>query len=263
MKKILLLITIAMTAIAASASDKVSSVDRTWNYSFNHISMSQYYGSIVGGIFYDGPMSFTDIIAKREDLFGTTYVDVSIGQKLDHVRSFNKDGGNEYNLMLGRTLALDSGDIKLNFDYCLTYLAVHNLGHLKDDVVSNNIRIDVTNTLFVQPYLVIYRFDTVGKTPGSGWFVYGGVQRKFEIANVNDKPITLGLEYRAGYSGTLFGTERGLAYHRLSVSLTAEVGEWTITPTVIGQTRGNGQRPGHAFVNRARMFAQINMSRAL
>jgi hypothetical protein len=260
-----LLALISLSALLATArpSEIVSAESSSWSYAFNHVSMSKYYGSIVGGIFYDGPMSFTDIIATRKDASGSTYIDLSLGQKLDSL-SFDKDGGNEYDLSVGRTFTLGSADFPVAIDYRLTYLAVHHLRAMKDDVVSNALRVDLPKVRFAQPYLVIYRFDKVGPTSGSGWFAYGGFQRSDQIGAFAGKPLILGLEYRLGYSGTVFGTKPGLAYHRLSVSLTAELaGGWKVTPSLVGQTSGNGQPRGYAFEESARLFATVNVWKQL
>lgn len=254
---------ISLICIASSAFGAGSSVVTTtspWEYSASTLVMSKYYGTIVGGIFYDGPMSFTDLVATRKDASGSTRFDLSIGQKLDRLSSYNKDGGNEYDVILGRTQKFGSSETPIFVvDASVTYLALTDMKAAKDDVFSSAIRIDAPQVEMVQPYVVVTRFDFVGDVGDPGTFVYAGLMRNQPVG-----ASTLTIDYRIGYSlNGLFGADRGLAYHRLSLSLPIDLGDgWTVIPSVIGQIKGNGQRPGHAFVDRARLFATLAIAKS-
>jgi hypothetical protein len=51
-------------------------------------------------------MSWTDLVASREDKLGALTFDLSIGQKLDRINQFNRDGGNEYDFTIDHSFTL-------------------------------------------------------------------------------------------------------------------------------------------------------------
>ena len=229
--------------------------ETTWNYSTSTIVMSRYYGSIVGGIFYPGTMSFTDFAARKNDADGSTGFDLSLGQKLDR-SSYNRDSGNEYDFTVDRMETFGSADFPVKIDLGVCYLAVHDLRQIKDDFLSPYVRLDLPKVRFIQPYVTVYRFDRVGNSPeDSGWFFYGGFIRSQPLGiSLHGVPLSLTLDYRLGYSEKLFGTEPGLSYERVGISLPLAVARsWTITPTVIEQFKGD-QPSGRAFAPHSQML---------
>lgn len=95
--------------------------------------MSKYYGTIFGGTFYNGPMSFSDVTAVRNNRFGQFLFNVAIGQKLDRLDTYNEDGGNEYDIGLNQTFKFGNKKFPVLADFGVTYLAVYDLRELKDD----------------------------------------------------------------------------------------------------------------------------------
>ncbi len=239
---------------AASSFEACAFAEQTptpWSFYTSTFVMKDYYGAIVGGTFYPGTMSFTDFGARRTDAKGSTGFDLSLGQKLDNF-SYNKDGGNEYDFTVDRSTTFTVAGFPVKADFSVCYLAVHDLRQIKDDVLSPDVRLDFPKVPFLQPYIVVYRFDRVGNSPeDSGWFFYGGfIHEETLRLRVNGRPIVLTVDNRIGYSEKLFGTEPGLSYDRLSVSLRIEVApRWTITPILIEQFKGD-QPKGYAFADR-------------
>lgn len=262
--KIKLLAMLVILPIASRAGNIVANFDGTWDKTVSTQIMSKYYGDIFADIFYNGPMSFTKISGQRTDPLGATYVDLNVGQKLDRLSSYNKDGGNEYDFDVGRKVVFDTG-LPVTADMKVTYLATHNLRRSGDDFISQSLQLSVADTPFVQPYISFFRFDTLGKTSGSGWFVYGGFTREQKTGiRFRDKPVTATLDYRLGYSGGVLMRSSGLAYHRLSISLPFEFdNEWTVTPVILGQSSGHGQQTGRAFIDQSRFFATITIAKKL
>lgn len=250
-----------LTAVALLGSCAFLSVSRakddSWKYSASTLLMSQYYGTMVGGIFYPGAMSFTDVVASRGNSIGTVRFDLSVGQKLDKFE-WDKDGGSEIDFTVGQ--ATRFGPVNVDASFC--YLALYDLNKIKGDCVSSTVRFDVPTVKPIQPYLIVTRFDLVGSVPGSGTLIYGGFIRNQPIGvTMHGSELSVSIEYRTAWSmDKLFGTKEGVDYHRLSVSLPMTVYGWTVTPTVVGQVKGS-QPKGYAFVDKARVFATLAIAK--
>jgi hypothetical protein len=254
-------LTSAVFAIGTLASAQLdpSKDEFAWNYSTNIFVSKDYFGTIIGSTIYPGRMSFTDFVARRVDAKGSTGFDLSIGQKLDSF-SYNKDGGNEYDFTVDRSMTFNSKSFPVRVDAAVCYLAVYDLRQMRDDSISADVRFDLPKTPFIQPYVVIYRFDHVGNVAGSGWFFYGGFVRKEPLGwQMNNEPLEWNFEYRLGYSEKLYGTKPGLAYHRFSLSLPIEIfPRWTFTPGVVEQLKGN-QPKGYAFASSNQKFWTVSL----
>ncbi len=237
--------------------------------------MRQYIGDIVGGRFYvGGPMSFSTLEIDHTDRLGKTYGLVSIGQKLDDC-TFDADGGNEYDLAIGRRgCFFEDSRFPIKYDFGTMYLFVHDLGRIDNDVVEDWIRIDVpiwsdpkTHRGIVQAYVQPYRFDRVGNRPSdSGWFIHGGLIRQQPVGHYLGhylgQDTIVNFDYRVGWSGGVFGMDSGFAYHRLMVYVPVEVGRhWCMILGFGGQMSAGGQRPGHAFEDRARVLATLTLTK--
>jgi hypothetical protein len=250
MKKIAWLIAIALSVVStvgASATfpDKFNhKIEKPkWTYTYSGSIMKYYLGSIVGGNFDPDVMSFQGVTARHEYSDGSSiYADLSLGKDL---RSrFNSDFGTEIDVTFGRNFSLGPIAVNCNAAYLLTY----PIQNRKGDVVSAATTVSVPECPFAEPYMTITNFRKL-REAGSGWFLYGGLRRSDKIGTFEDEPLKLGTEYRAGYASEgLFGTGRGLAYHRFSVSLITKLGDWTVTPTFITQIGGKGQPRGRQFV---------------
>jgi hypothetical protein len=233
-----------------------------WSSSLSTHLMSRYYGTWVGGIFYDGPMSFTTLAASRKNFLGSFYVNASVGRKLDSL-TYNKDFGDELDAEIGQSFHIGEGLSRIDVDYHIGYIGSHNLRLLRDDYVSHVLRFDVPNTPIAQPYITIIRSDTVGKVPGAGWFAYGGLVRNLQVG-LGDNLFAVRLDYRTGYSFKIYGAGRGWVYHRLEASVPLSLNKiWTITPAVIGQISAHGQPPGQAFIDHSRLLGTLTISRKL
>lgn len=226
-----------------------------WTYTFTQLTMSKYFGSWVGGIFRNDPFSFTTLAAKKPMGMGSFYVDGSVGETLGHVE-WNSKVSQELDADVGYTWSLGKGPRRIGVDYHLSYIGATPLGDIGNDIVSNVVSVNLPECPGVQPYLTVIRSDTLGKVPGSGWFVYAGATKEFRITDT----LVLNVDYRTGYSGGIYGASPGWVYHRLGLSVPLSIGTWVVTPTVIGQVSAHGQRP-IAFVDRSRLFTTISFSR--
>jgi hypothetical protein len=236
-----------------------------YSWSVNALFMSKYYGSIVGGIFYDGPMSFTGLTLTRKDAHDTVFgrdganrASVTIGQKLDD-SSFDVDSGNEYDFAIGRSATLGPEEFPIQYDAGITFLVVHPLGHLNNDVLNPAVTLSLPKMPLVVPYVTVYQFEILNGN-GSGTFLAAGIRRSQELSwlKVCGNPVVITGEYRFGWALTdgLFGSGEGPAYHRLIGSATAKLSKHLSTTFALtGQASAGGQGE-RAFADRTRVFAE-------
>ncbi len=272
MKKTLMLLLLASVSLISQvfaeehlATTVVTNSPSPYGFSVNTLFMSRYYGSIVGGLFYTGGgMSFTDLVLTRKDTGEPTWLgrdgvnrfDLSIGQKLDSLK-FDVDGGNEYDITVGRSAYVGPTNYPVHLDGSTTYIMVHPLTSIRNDVIETILNVDLPKTPLVRPYLSLYRFDVIDGH-GSGFFVATGLIHTHEIGlTIKDKPIGMSEEYRFGWAATKsFGTDPGAAYHRLVLSLNAKLPHnFSLRLSWIGQISGGGQSPV-AYVDKPRQFIE-------
>lgn len=247
---------------ASSIDSNSLKANSPYTFSVSVLFMSQYYGSDIGGIFYDGPMSFTDFLLSRKDdgstLFGrdgVNRIDLSIGQKLDNLK-FDVDYGNEYDFTIGRDANFGPETFPVHYDLSVVYFALHHLGLIKDDIVQTILTVDLPKTPVAQPYVTLYRFDVMNGE-GSGWFLATGIVRSQEVPwiSINGNPLVVSASYRFGYAlSSLLGTDPGAVYHRFALSATAKVSEhlsvmlrWTPQFSANGQGEHNFVQGTHYF----------------
>jgi hypothetical protein len=247
---------------AISTGGDLLKADSPYAFSVNALFMSQYYGSDVGGIFYDGPMSFTDFILSRKDEGPTVFgrdganrIDLSVGQKLDNA-DFDVDYGNEYDLIIGRDAVVGPEKFPIHYDVSVAYFALHDLGLIKDDIVQTILTVDLPKVPVVQPYVTLYRFDVINGA-GSGWFLAAGIVRSREVSwiSINGHPLVVSASYRFGYAlSSLLGTDPGAVYHRFALSATVKASErlsvmfrWTPQFSANGQGENTFVRGTHHF----------------
>ena len=155
-----------------------------WSYGAGTILMSRYYGTIFGGTFYEGPMSFTDFEAIHKNQFGNFTMVALVGQKLDRLNKFNRDGGNEYDVGVDQTFALGSKAYPVLVDVGAMYLAVHDLRLIQNDDFDETIRLDfpiradLADGPLFQPYVQAFHYHTIGDGfQNKGWIGYVGLIR--------------------------------------------------------------------------------------
>src|SRR5574343_1545540 len=131
--------------------------------------LSKYYGSIIGGIFYDAPLVFSELNINCSG----TYVDLWASRPITN-RKYNQNGGDEYDLTIGKSFQINR---LMRGDVGGTYLAVYPLSHGNGHIYTLQGRLDF-NTKVVQPYVQYFHFGKTGRTsPPSGEFFYAGIQR--------------------------------------------------------------------------------------
>lgn len=225
-----------------------------WSFTGSALFMSRYYGTIFGGIFYDGPMYWWDVIGAREDRIGRLTLDLSIGQKMDRLNRFNADGGNEYDFTVTYTFKpIGPKRFPVIFEVSTCFLALVPLQTIKDDAWSKSVRVDFPiladrkeGSLF-QPYFQAYHYNAIGGLGDKGWFLYAGAFRDQPLhCSLFGNPLKLNLDYRTGYCVQAYGGKSGLEYHRLTLSLPIHKGKWTFVPAVIGQIPNSS---GRTFVH--------------
>jgi len=241
-------------------------VTSAWNYSIDELIMSKYYGTIVGGSFYNGPMSFGDIVASHKDGLGSLTFDLSIGQKLDRLDTYNHDGGNEYDFTVDHNFKIGKGQFPVLVDAGVCFLAVHDLSHLKGYFCEQFVRFDLPimakregGPLF-QPYVETYHFNTLGNGfENKQWWVYAGAFRDQPLGiKLFKNDLVLNADYRIGISQGALGSRDGVEYHRIALSVPFHFGKWTIAPSVIGQTPGGSHR---SFVTKTEVFGTLFIKR--
>jgi hypothetical protein len=233
-----------------------------WRISAGTILMSKYYGTIFGGTFYNGPMSFTDIRFSKDNKLGTFSLDLSAGQKLDRLDTFNVDGGNEYDVLLNQSMKL--GPAVVTFG--LSYLAIYDLNEIENDVFSQDVRVDLpikfgAESVAFTPYLQIYHYNEIGGLSDKGCIGYCGMYRDQPLGfSLFSKNATLNIDYRMGMNFGVYDSQQGIEYHRLAVSLPISIGKWSITPSIIGQIPGSSDQ---TYVHTEEVFGTISIRRLL
>lgn len=240
--------------------------ESSWGYQIGTVFMSEYYGTIFGGVFYKGPMSFTDVVASYKDGLGTLTLDLSVGQKLSHMGEFNVDLGNEYDLTIGHSFGLGTAKFPVQLYVGSTYLAVYDLENVADDFVSQTVRLDFpiladreSGPLF-QPYAQIYHYNHIGGFRNEGWIWYAGLIRDQKLGyKLFNSDLVLNIDYRMGLNAGVLNSHVGIEYHRLAFSLPVRIGKWTLTPQVLGQIPGG---PDQTYVHKKQIFGTFSVSRS-
>ena len=268
-KKMAIALLLAIVGFAQMALSQTNTPVPLFSGEFGTILMSRYYGTIFGGTFYNGPMSFTDIALKWNNglLKGAMIIDLSAGQKLDRLNSYNADGGNEYDIALDQTMRFGGEKYPILVDIGTTYLALHNLRLLRDDAWSQTarldfpIRADLPGGPIVQPYLQAYHYNTLGGMRDEGWIGYVGLIRDQRLnTKLFGSDLVLNVDYRLGINAGVYGSQKGVEYHRLALSLPIHWKKWTITPSVIGQTPGGDDR---TYVHKSEIFGTLSVRHPL
>lgn len=232
----------------------------SWKFGVSLWLASDYYGTIFGGIFYNGPMSFWDVFGSCSNALGTATIDLSLGQKLDHLDTYNVDGGNEYDLTIDQTFKI--GPFLGDAGIC--YLALFDLRNMKDDVFEEFVQIDLpikskSGKVIVQPYYKIFHYHVMGNgMEDKGWFMYMGVVRNQKLGfDILSKPAVLNIDYRCGASAGAFDSSPGIEYHRLALTLPIQLSKHlVVSPSVIGQTTGDG---GQTYVRHCDAFYSLTL----
>ena len=266
MKKIFVSLGILFGCLSVSAAEpQMATPSSQWSQSVSELLMSKYYGSIFGGTFYPGPMSFTDFAASRRNLYGSITFDLSLGQKLNRIRKYNQDGGNEYDFTADQSFQLGSKSHPVFVDAGVCYLAVNNLRQMKDDAFEEFVRLDlplgtsVNHEPVIQPYVEFFHYQTVGGFKDNGWFTYGGVFRDQKLGcALFSKELVLNVDYRVGVCQGAFSGKVGIEYHRLALSLPIHGKKWTVVPSVIGQITGDSHQ---TFVHKDEIFGTLQFKR--
>lgn len=251
MKRIMYSVIFLMLAsFAAFAQEAKTTV--TINSTFS----SYYWGSIVGGIFYDGPVNFTDVTLLRENADGSSYYAFAgMINAMDTVR-YDYEGSNEYYLGLGHISSrkTDSGYTWLTLNRMVMYDSISQIEKLDDDLIMFKIRGDFFPEWYISPYIEYYHWIKTGSdAPPVGWFGRAGITRNQPLGiSIKGEPLKLGLDLSFGYAGNdgLFGSkDPGVAYYRGVVGLPIPLTKrWTLTPFLVAQLPGD-QRKGSAFVD--------------
>ncbi len=267
MKTFLVSIFLTLTSLIVAEERSVTAVTANpWQYGVSELAMSKYYGSIFGGTFYPGPMSFTDLSASRQNRFGSLTLDLSLGQKLDRLDAYNRDGGNEYDFTVDQTFRFGSKSHPVLIDAGLCYLTVHDLRKMSDDAFEEFVRLDFpigadrTDGPIFEPYVEIFHYQKVGGFLDNGWFMYGGAFRDQKLGcRLLGKELVLNIDYRMGVSAGGFSSKSGIEYHRLTLSLPIQGKKWTVVPSLIAQVRGGEHQ---TFVHKNEVFETIQFKRA-
>jgi hypothetical protein len=225
-----------------------------WGYSLSELIQSEYYGTIFGGIFYAGPMSWTDLVASHHDKYGSLTFDLSIGQKLDRLDRYNGDGGNEYDFTIDHTLNIDIGSYQVKADAGVCYLALYDLRDASNDAFEEFCRLDFpigTNHCggaFIQPYAEVFHYHEVGYGfHNKGWWTYGGAFRNQPLGiTVFGNELNLNIDFRIGASAGAYSSKTGIEYYRLAFALPIVKGNWMVSPSIIFQIPGGS---GRTFVH--------------
>jgi len=246
-----------------------------WGYSASLLLMSQYYGTIFGGIFYNGPMSFTDVVASRQNkhnslmsdsltLSSMTF-DLSIGQKLDRLNKYNADGGNEYDFTIDQSFKFGPKSYEILGDAGVCYLALHDLRNVNDDAFEEFVRLDFpivigTNSPVAQPYVEAFHYHDSGTFHNEGWWTYGGVFRDQPLGcSLFGNELKLNIDFRTGASAGAYGNKTGVEYFRLAFALPVTKGKWTVSPSLILQTP-NG--PDRSVVHKDGVYGTLLIKRS-
>jgi hypothetical protein len=239
-----------------------------WGFSVSELLMSKYYGTIFGGTFYPGPMSFTDFIASRKNAAGVMTFDLSIGQKLDRLDTYNHDGGNEYDFTVDQTFRFGSKRYPVLVDAGVCYLILFDLKKIGDDALEEFVRIDLPiradlpDGPLLQPYAEAFHYHMVGDgLRNEGWWTYGGVFRNQKLGcTAFGKELVLNADFRVGASAGAYGSRAGIEYYRLALTLPFHLNEhWTVTPSVTGQLRASAQQ---TYVKKNEVFGTLQIVRS-
>lgn len=238
---------VTITVLCAIRAQDVTENNK-WSATWSTVVLSKYYGTIVGGIFYKSPIVFSDLNVSRKDRAGSTYIDFWGARPITR-RGWNRDGGDEYDFTVGRSLITKN----LLFDASGTYLAVHPLTTRNGHVWTATVRADYTKCRWATPYGQIYYFGKAGeKSPPAGWFFYGGA-----IKTLPARKSGLQADYRFGYSGGALGADWGPAYHRLTLSRAFTRGRVTLIPAIVGQVPMKRNDPLQVLGDRPRIFLTV------
>ncbi|MBC7981495.1 hypothetical protein H7X65_00275 [Candidatus Parcubacteria bacterium] len=250
---------IAVAQPSPSAWDDIS-------FRIDNTIASRYWGSIVGGIFYPGgAVNFTDFTVTKEDSLGSMYFLIGMINPLDTFE-YDDQGGTEYYLGLGHSFDLwkdGNGPPLVGLDVFVLYDAISPIEEMDDDVIETRLRLDFPRVPFAQPYIEYYNWQASGNdAPPVGSFIRVGTQRQQPLGiSFQQSELKLKIDASLGFAGEgLFGTDGGLSYYRLVLSLPVKISEhFSVTPAIIGQLPGN-QDPDAAFVDRPRLFYNLTLS---
>ena len=255
-----------VTSSGTNAASQQASFFKETHFSVIDTIASRYWGTIVGGIFYSGPVNFTDFKISIDDKIGTTYGFVGMINPLDTIR-YDYHGGTEYYSGVGKTIDLWNGGLDnsplVRLNGMVMYDSVSHIDRLSDDLVQEYFRIELPRVPWVTPHAEYYHWKKVGKySPPVGYFLRVGFSRPQPLGfQAFGQDIALDVDTSAGYSGPgLFGRTEGLAYGRMVVSSDIQVSKhFKLVPSICGQLSGGGQKAGQAFVDHSRLFYNLTL----
>lgn len=220
-------------------------------FAWENTVSSKYWGSIVGGVFYDGPVLWSDLSISLPDKAGVTSVGLWVCRPLDSLR-YNKNFGDEYDAYVSQSYKVGK-DLVLSGT--VSYQAIYDLANFADDLVLLAVRVDAPSVPFAQPYICFNEFVGWSDSASlSGWFIYGGLQREQKLWGW--KSASLHLDYRIGYSGGALGSNLGFEYQRLQASVPIKLGRnLVVSPSVIGQAPLESNR---TFALKAQLFFMLS-----
>ena len=241
---------------------------RLWGYSFSQWIGSKYFGTIFGGTFYPGPMTFTDGAASRQNHFGSFIgsqggaltFDLSIGQKLDRLNQYNRDGGNEYDMTIDQTFKFGTNSFQVLADAGVCYLAIHDLNRSTDDAFEEFVRLDFPVMAnrpggpICQFYTEAFHYHKVGNgLQNEGWITYHGIIRNQGLGlKLFGQELVLVIDYRIGVNAGVYGSRAGVEYHRLGFTAPYNLGKgWPIALSGVLQTPG---APDRTYVHKSEIF---------
>jgi len=271
MKLIALLAALLVQPLAAYSSEDVPTTKspsflEDLDFRIDDTIASRYWGSIVGGIFYTGgAVNFTDFTITKHSEFGTSSMLIGMINPLDTLE-YDDEGGTEYYFGIGHSFDLwegSNGDPLVNVDLFAMYDALSDIGQFDDDVIQGRLRLTLLQFPIITPYVEFYNWEKSGSdSPAVGWFARAGARKQFPLGfQFNGEEVKLNTDVSIGYSDAgLFGTSSGLAYYRGVIGTQLKLNDsLTLSPSIIGQLPGN-QDDGKAFVDKPRVFCNLQIT---
>jgi len=214
---------------------------------------SKYLGQI-GAVFYDDPVSVTDVSVGYIDWYAGIWTSTGLGGT-----KYGETFGDEIDFYAG--WAHNFGQVRI--DIMSSYYTIANLDRIADDLFALEAEMSLPRFPLLEPYVRVRYLGEVGAlSPKSGFFLFGGVRKYLTFGTgASDRAYGLLLQLSTAYAAGALRDSKGFVYGRFTSALDLPLSKHlTLTPSVIFQVETPGQRNDpNAFTRRTETVFRIDL----